>query len=639
MANIFNIGVSGLTANQTRLATTGNNIANVNTEGYSRQRVDLSTLPSQLSAVGWIGSGVQVADISRSYDQFVASRLRTSLSAAEEGQYLHSRAIQVDNVIADPAAGLSQVLGDFFNAVHDVADDPTSIPTRDVMINQAEVLAGRFQSLDDYFSQLRSQANTDMASFAGEMNRLTTSIAELNNRIQSSGVSSGQAPPNDLLDSRDRLIDELSKYVSITTVTQGDGLVNVFTGNGQALVLGGTSNTLEVKNSAIAADQRSLYLRSKDGNLVEMNNLISSGRMGGLLRFQKEVLDPAQDALGMVAIGLAGFFNDEHSTGMDLDGDLANNFFSQASPQLLGHSANAGTATASFSDLSQLQPEEYDLRYDGAAWQLIRVGDSQVIPMTGTGTGVDPFIADGVAIVIGPGAAAGDRYLLRPTRGGAADIDVLITDPRDIAAADPVRTTALASNTGTAAIGPGSLDTRIGSTKLAAPITLTYDAVGLQFNLSSGGSIPYDPATDSGSTSTVTIAGLGDFSFELTGTPANGDQLVLSDNTGGIGDNRNARLLASLQTKNVLFGGSASITDAYGSAVADVGTSTSRAENIMDVQNQLLQRAQAVKDAVSGVNLDEEAANLVQFQQAYQASAQVIAAANTLIDTLLGIVR
>ena len=639
MANIFNIGVSGLTANQTRLATTGNNIANVNTEGYSRQRVDLSTLPSQLSAVGWIGSGVQVADISRSYDQFVASRLRTSLSAAEEGQYLYSRAIQVDNVIADPAAGLSQVLGDFFNAVHDVADDPTSIPTRDVMINQAEVLAGRFQSLDDYFSQLRSQANTDMASFAGEMNRLTTSIAELNNRIQSSGVSSGQAPPNDLLDSRDRLIDELSKYVSITTVTQGDGLVNVFTGNGQALVLGGTSNTLEVKNSAIAADQRSLYLRSKDGNLVEMNNLISSGRMGGLLRFQKEVLDPAQDALGMVAIGLAGFFNDEHSTGMDLDGDLANNFFSQASPQLLGHSANAGTATASFSDLSQLQPEEYDLRYDGAAWQLIRVGDSQVIPMTGTGTGVDPFIADGVAIVIGPGAAAGDRYLLRPTRGGAADIDVLITDPRDIAAADPVRTTALASNTGTAAIGPGSLDTRIGSTKLAAPITLTYDAVGLQFNLSSGGSIPYDPATDSGSTSTVTIAGLGDFSFELTGTPANGDQLVLSDNTGGIGDNRNARLLASLQTKNVLFGGSASITDAYGSAVADVGTSTSRAENIMDVQNQLLQRAQAVKDAVSGVNLDEEAANLVQFQQAYQASAQVIAAANTLIDTLLGIVR
>ena len=127
---------------------------------------------------------------------------------------------------------------------------------------------------------------------------------------------------------------------------------------------GGTSNTLEVKNSAIAADQRSLYLRSSDGNLVEMSNLVSSGRMGGLLRFQKEVLDPAQDALGMVAIGLAGFFNDEHSTGMDLDGDLANNFFSQASPQLLGHSANAGTATASFSDLSQLQPEEYDLRYD-----------------------------------------------------------------------------------------------------------------------------------------------------------------------------------------------------------------------------------------------------------------------------------
>ncbi len=639
MPNIFNIGVSGLTTFQTRLATTGNNIANVNTEGYSRQQVDLSALPSQYSSIGYIGSGVQVENIRRSYDDFVSGRLRTAQSAAEEGKYLYSRAVQVDNVIADPAAGLSTVLSDFFAAVNDVADDPTSVPARDVLLNQGEVLVSRFRSMDEYFNQLRAQANTDMVSFASEMNRLSTSIAELNDRIQSSGTTNGQAAPNDLLDQRDRLIDEMSKYSNINTVKQTDGHVNVFFGNGQALVLGARVNTLEVANSPLTSDQRNLFLRSADGSKEDVTDLINGGRMGGLVRFQQEVLDPAQNSLGLVAVGMARFFNEEHNTGTDLDGQLGNNFFSETGPQLLGHINNAGTATATFNDLAQVQAEEYDLRFDGTAWQMIRRSDNQLIPMTGAGTSASPFIAEGVSIVIGPGAAAGDQYLLRPTRGGAATIDVLITDPRDVAASDPIRTSAVNTNTGTGAISAGNLETRTGSTLLATPITMTYNAGTQLFSLSTGGTIAYNPATDSGVAQTVAIAGLGNFGFSFSGTPNTGDQFVLSDNAGGVGDNRNARRLASLQTKNVLFGNDASITDAYGSAVADVGTRTSREENIRDVQTQLLSRAQEVKDGVSGVNLDEEAANLVQFQQAYQASAQVIAAANNMIDTLLGIVR
>jgi flagellar hook-associated protein 1 FlgK len=244
-----------------------------------------------------------------------------------------------------------------------------------------------------------------------------------------------------------------------------------------------------------------------------------------------------------------------------------------------------------------------------------------------------------VAIVIGPGAAAGDRYLLRPTRGGAADIDLLVTDPRDIAAADPVASSAQPTNSGTASISAGYLDTRSGGSLAGLPVTLTYNAGALQYDISTGGSIPYDPALNSGSTATVTIAGLGDFSFKLTGAPANGDVFTLTDNTGGVGDNRNALRLAGLRTADVLFGGGASIADAYGTTVADVGTRVSRAQNGVEVQKQLLEQAQSAKDSVTGVNLDEEAANLVQFQQAYQASAQVIAAANTLIETLLGIGR
>lgn len=645
MANIFNIGVSGLTSFQTRLATTGHNIANVNTEGYSRQSVGLEALPSQNTVVGAVGSGVTIASISRNYDQFLANRLRDSLSSYEESTYMYSRAIQVDNVIADPAAGMSEVLGDFYQAVNDVADDPTSIPARDVMLSQAEVLVSRFHSMDSYFSELRNQANADMANFAGEMNQLMDGIAELNGKIQSAGIGNGLNAPNDLLDQRDRLIDELNKYVNVTTVSQSDGTMNVFTGNGQTLVLGGDASRLSVQNSPLSADQRSLYLQTRNGARVEINDLLGGGRMGGLLRFQAEVLDPAQDALGLVGVGLAGFFNAEHNTGMDLDGDLGTDFFSMPAPQLLGHSGNTGTASASFSDLSQVQPEEYDLRFDGAAWTLVRRSDKQTIPMGGDGTTATPFTVDGLEVVIGDGtvanqgAAAGDHYLLRPTRGGAAQIGLLVSDPRDIAAADPVATSATPTNTGTGDISAGYLDPRTGSTKLAAPVTLTYNAALLRYDISSGGSIAYDPATDSGLNTAVTIAGLGDFNFQLTGNPADGDSFTLSDNSGGVGDNRNARSLADLQTLNVLFGGGSSITDAYATAVAEVGTGTSRVKSSQEVQKQLLDQAQAAKDAVSGVNLDEEAANLVQFQQAYQASAQVIAAANNMIDTLLGIVR
>lgn len=639
MANIFNIGVSGLTAAQTRLATTGHNIANVNTDGYSRQQVGLETLPAQTTGLGSIGSGVHVADISRAYDDFLAGRVRVSTASSSEAEYLYSHSLQVDNVISDPAAGMSQVLSEFFNAVNDVADDPTSVPTRDVMLNQTDILVSRFHSMDSYFSQLRDQSNTDLKSFAGEINRLSQSIANINVDIQKGGQFGGSSQPNDLLDMRDRLIDELNQYVNVKTVNQSDGQVNVFIGNGQPLVLGNSANTLTVENSPLSPDQRVIYLQTRDGNQVEINSQITGGKMGGALRFQKEVLNPAQDALGLVGAGLAEYFNTEHATGMDMNGNLGGDFFHLAEPQLLGHDNNAGTATASFSDMAQVQAEEYDLRYDGASWQMARVSDNQLVTMSGSGTAADPFVANGVSIVIGPGAAAGDRYLLRPTRGGASDIEMLVTDPRDIAAADPVRSSALSSNSGTGGISAGALTSRtVSALPAGLPVTLTYDAAALQYNISTGGSIPYDPATDSGSSATVTIPGLGDFTFQLTGAPANGDQLVLADNSGGIGDNRNARQMAALQTSKLLFNGRASIVDAYASAVADVGTSTSRAKNSNEVNKQLLDQAQASKDTVSGVNLDEEAANLVQFQQAYQASAKVIATANSLIDTLLGII-
>ncbi len=638
MANILNTGISALNAFQRQLATTGHNIANVNTEGYSRQRVEFKTLNPQGGSVGFIGSGVQVSSIRRSYDDYLAGRVRAYNASQQQYAVYYDRASQVDNVIADASAGLDRMMQDFFNSIQDVSADPTSIPARNVMLNRSSVLVDRFHSLNGWLDDLRVQADKDLGNFVTDINGIAASLADINKRIQSVTAASSN-PPNDLLDQRDQLIDRLSKYVNVNTVPQDDGALNVFIGTGQALVVGSTANRMSVVNNTEASDRKELAITQVGGATAVVTGQITGGRLGGLLRFRDEVLDPAQNSLGLVAIGLAQNFNEQHRLGMDLGGKLGGDYFAVSQPQLLANPGNAGTVSARFDNVANLTNHEYQLSYDGSNWNMVDLSTGGNVAMSGAGTAVNPFVVDGVALVVGPGAAAGDTYRLRPTRGGALDIDTLIADTWDIAAADPVRTRSAGGNTGTGRIGPGGLSTRTGNTKLAAPVTLTFDSAAGRFNLSTGGSVAYDPATDSGKTLTVSIAGLGDFSFTMTGTPANGDQFSLADNTGGVGDNRNALRLAGLQKRQMLYGNTATLGDAYGYLVADVGTRTHQANANADVQKQLLGQAESAKSAVSGVNLDEEAANLVRFQQAYSAAAQVISTANTLFDTLLGAVR
>ena len=542
MANILNTGISALNAFQRQLATTGHNIANVNTEGYTRQRVDFNALEPQGGDGGYIGSGVEVSSIRRTFDDYLAGRVRDYNASHEEYSIYYERASQVDNVLGDAASGLDQMMQDFFASIQDVANDPTSVPARTVMLNKANLLADRFQSLNGWMDNLRSEVNRDLGTYVDDLNGIAGSLASINQRIQS--VSSNSAnPPNDLLDQREQLIGQLSGYVNVNTSVQDDGSMNVFIGNGQALVVGGTASSLSVVNNPATADKKELVITQPGGSVVTVTDQVSGGKLGGLLRFRTEVLDSAQNSLGLVAIGLADAFNIQHLLGTDLNGAAGTSFFTTTTPRVLANSNNTGTAVvnAGFSAVNNLTNNDYQLGFDGANWSITNLGTgaSSVLGPPGT------YVHDGVQITIGAGGAAGDRFLLRPTRGGGQDIGVLITDPREIAAGQ----------------------------------------------------------------------------------------------TGAVGDNQNALGLAALQTQQVLLNGSASLGDAYGVMVADVGTLTHQAKTNEDVQNQLLKQADEAKSAVSGVNLDEEAADLVRFQQAYSAAAQVIATANTLFDTLLGAVR
>lgn len=664
---VLSTGITGLNAFRTQLATTAHNVANVNTEGYNRQVVDLSTLPATLEGTGYIGNGVQIAEIRRQFDQFLMDRVRVHTASNEDYQSYLDRASRIDDLIADPDAGLSGALQSFFNAVQDVADDPASTTTRDVLLSNSNILVDRFHSMHQFLEGMRLEINQDLKTLVGEANSITGSIAQLNNEIQLAVNGTGSTP-NDLLDRRDVLITKLSELVSVTTVAQDNGAINVFLGNGQAIVIGARAFTLGTAINDAEPDRVEITIESGGNNVQEISDFLTGGKFGGYLRFRENILDPTENALGRLAMGLGTFFNDQHKLGMDLNGELGKDFFTVPNEIDQGTYWDQmllevqGTATLVSVDEAELTTSDYELRTnDGVTWTLYDRYLKTTTPVTPNAAGDITF--GGVTVNVGLPASwsAGDNFIIRPTRLAARALEVEITDAREVAAASPIGISkglnAISGdpNTGAARVSNSGLSFREappgGFTLLgAAGVTLTYDATpgSEQFDISTGGSIAYDPATDSGKQFDVTIPGLGVFSFNMTGTPDDGDTFVLSTNSNNvsitdpiaIGDNRNALKLAQLQTDKTMRNNSAgeptsSFVSLYASVIGEVGSKTRQAMISNETQARLKEQSITALDEVSGVNLDEEAANLVHFQQAYQAATQVIRVSNTLFDSLL----
>ncbi len=643
-SGIFGTATSGLLAFQRALSTTGHNIANANTPGFSRQRVDLQTQTPQATGAGYIGTGVLTNSVVRYYDQFLVDRVRTNTSSSSSIDTYYQYASRIANVLGDANAGLNGALESFFNSAQTVANDPTSIPARQLMLSEAESLTTRFQYLDDQLSKTRSEVNGQLGNMVQDVNTLSQSIADMNRQIVVATGRAGGQPPNDLLDKRDVLLEQLSSLVSVSTLAQDDGALNVFIGNGQALVTGYNAATLGLSGSAYDATEKDITYNVGGVSSVITGN-ISGGQLGGLLNFRDEILDTAQNSLGRIAVVLGSALNDQQALGMDLDGNLGAALFGLGTPQMSASSNNTGTGTVTASydatNVNALTIKDYIISYNGATWSLSDV-DGNAVTMTGAGTGVSPFIAEGLSIVVGGAAAAGDRFQIRPTRDAADDISLALSGPRGLAAASPVRITeatnanGLPTNSGAGKFSYSGVNS--GYTVLAANVTFTFNSGTNQLTYTDGGAVSgtlaYNPATDSGNS--FTVAGVN---FKVIGTPVNGDSFILGNNTSGIGDNANALQMSELQTALTVESGTTNFQGAYGQLIADLGSKTRQADISSSAQQALLTQAQQDRDSLSGVNLDEEAANLVRFQQAYQAMAQVINVADTMFQTLLNSVR
>ncbi len=622
-AGILGIGTSALLTYQQALDVTGHNIANVGTDGYSRQQLDLATRTPLQTGLGSLGTGVQATGVSRSTDAFVQASLTLNTTANAYEQTYSEIASQVDNVLSDSNAGLTPALDKFFSAVQDVGNDPTSTAARQQLLTQGQALVDRFGQLQGTIDDQSKIVNGRIGAAVDTINQLASGIADLNRQIMT--AKGGGSPPNDLLDRRDELVRQLAEQVSVHTTEQSDGSVAVSIGQGQGLVVGTQTNKLAAR--PLGGDPGQLTVGFSDGTTFAPAGDSLGGNLGALLDLKSTLLDPATNGLGRVAVGLAQNFNQVHEAGMDLDGKPGQAFFAVPAPKVLANRGNAaaGAPSLAVTDANALQASDYQLRFDGSAWTVRRVADGKTVGSAAPGGSLS---FDGLSLDLSgvTGARAGDGFELQPLRV-AGQMQVKISDPRAVAAALPVKAEAAAANTGGASVNALTV-TDPTDPALRTPADVTF--TGGNFVVG-GTTVAPDPTGD-------TTIGANGWKLVIRGTPAEGDVFQVRDNTGGVGDNRGALALGSLAGQRTLAGGTATLADGYSQVVADVGVKTQRAKLNAGVQTQLLQQAQAQRNSVSGVNLDEEAANMLRFQQAYQAAAQVVATAGKMFDTLLAAV-
>lgn len=642
MSGVLGIGSSALLAFQRALATTGHNIANATTEGYSRQRVQFTSRPPQQFGGNFFGTGVQVGDVSRIADVFVEAQLRSATSGNAQFSTFYDYARRVDNLLADVDSGLSPGLQKFFSAVQDVANDPTSTAARQVLISEAESLVDRFRSLDQRLSEQRGLVNSQISSTVDEINSLARAIARVNEDVVT-GLGRG-AVPNDLLDQRDALVRELAERIDVTVTDQDDGALNVFIGTGQNLVLGSRVSTLVAQPlSEDPSEIRIGFAEGKDAQAqVDISRFLTGGRLGALLDVRSQVLDTAQNSLGRTAVALAEAFNEQHRMGQDLDGFIGQDFFNVPKPQVLSSRAGLQGPEVTFGDIDRLGTGDFRLVAvdDGAGgldWQLRREpggrgvddGDGPLGSSVGLNINTDTIGTD-------PAPQVGDSFLIRPTRLAARTIDTVIDDPRSVAAAKPMITVEGPEN-GPAAIArfePTGVNP-VNGLSAPAPVVVDDDD-GLTVDS------PWDPVRNADGNligAELTISNEGIWFLEFETEPQDGDTFTLTLDRAGPGDNSNALALGELQGERLLDGGNATLEGSYNTLIAEVGTRTRQAEIGARAQESLLRQAQEQRESISGVNLDEEAANLLRYQQAYQAAAQVISVTSTIFDTLINAVR
>jgi flagellar hook-associated protein 1 len=623
-SSMLNIGISGLNAAQVALSTVSNNIANASTSGYSEESVVQTENITQSNGVYTIGSGVDVVAVQRAYSQYLTQALWSSNSNLQSATTTNTLTSTLNSLLSN-SGNLQTSLDNLYSGFSNVANSPSSTSVRQATLGDASSLASVYNTLGQQLSQQSTEVNQEIGNTVTSINNIASQIATLNGQIVQAGTTGN---PNSLLDQRDNLVQQLAGLTGISASTNSDGSVSVYTSAGQTLVTGTQSYSLS--SGANQYDATSTDVFDSSGN--DVTSQVTGGTLGALINYRESVLEPAQNALGQSAIGLASSVNAQQADGLNLNGQQGQAIFSVGSPSVLPSSKNAGSAgvSASVSDVSQLTSSDYILKYTGTGtgtngWSLsTTTGQSVALTANSDGT----LSADGLTFSVSGTAQTGDSYEIEPTRNAASSLSVSMTDPNGIAAAAALTGTAATSNTGTGAVSSVSV-TNSSNANLLSGATVTFGAGGA-YTITDGAGNTTTGTYTSGQP--ITADG---WSLSLSGTPASGDKFTVGANTNGLNSNANALALAGLSDTGVLDGGKTSIVSSYSNLTAQIGDAGSDASSNLTTQTNLYNQATSNQQSVAGVNLNQEAANLVQFQQAYQASAQVISTAQQIFNSLI----
>lgn len=625
MSDVFGISVSALQAFQQAINVTSNNVANASTPGYDRETVNLTEAIPQSDGAATIGAGVVVSGINRAFSQAAANQLNSSQSSLGQLNALQNYSSQIDNLFGTTIGGLSTALQGFYGAFSDVANNPTSTASRQALLGQAQSVASSFQNASGELNSLNTDVNSRITADVTQINSIAKAISTLNNQIVTGTAQDGGQQPNELLDQRDQLVSNLSQLVGISTTTDPNGALNVFVGNGQPLVLQGQVTSLTTIANQFNATQLEI---STSATSAVISNNITSGDLGGLLAARTQVINPALNQLGQIATALSQTVNSQQAQGMDLSGNLGAPIFSVGAPLATGSSHNTDAVTASVTvnanGLGALTANDYVLSFVGGTPKLTNTADGTSVTPAGAGTVASPYTAAGISIVLSGVPANGDQFLVQPTATAAGKLQVVLSNPAQIAAAGAVKTAAASTNTGASIISSGTvLDPT--NVNLLTPVTIAFTSP-TTYTINGAGPNAY--------TSGANIAANG-WQVQISGAPAAGDTFTVTSNAGGTGDNRNALTAANAQNVGVLQNGTTSITGGVSALITGLGSQAQQINTAQTAQSAVNAQALTSVQSTSGVNLDEEAASLLQWQQAYQAAAQALTIGNSLFTTLI----
>ncbi|MDN7905593.1 flagellar hook-associated protein FlgK [Burkholderia diffusa] len=654
---LMNLGVSGLNAALWGLTTTGQNISNAATPGYSVERPVYAEASGQYTSSGYMPQGVNTATVQRQYSQYLSDQLNSAQSQGGGLSTWYSLVAQLNNYVGSPTAGISTAITGYFTGLQNVANSAADPSVRQTAISNAQILANQLNAAGQQYDALRQSVNTQLTSTVSQINTYTAQIANLNQQI--SAASSQGQPPNQLMDQRDLAVSNLSSLAGVQVVRSDSGY-SVFLAGGQPLVLADKSYQLATVTSPSDPSELTVVSQGIAGanppgpNQALPDASLSGGTLGGLLAFRSQTLDPAQAQLGAVAASFAAQVNGQNALGVDLSGKPGGDLFTVAAPDVYSNQGNTGNASlsVSFANPSQPTTSDYTLSYDGTNYTLTDRASGTVVDQK---TGPMPLSLGGLNFSFSSGAMnAGDQFTVLPTRGALSGFGLATTSGSAIAAASPAITSPSSTNIGTATIALSGVSAgyQVPATKLtydAATKSLSGFPVGTTVTIpgtpptsvtinNPTDSVPYDPSTGAAMTMSGTAAGaMNGVTVTLSGTPSDGDSFKIGPYAGGTSDGSNALALSKLVNAKTLGGGTTTLTGAYANYVNNIGNAASQLKSSSTAQTALVGQITSAQQSVSGVNQNEEAANLMQYQQLYQANAKVIQTAASLFQTVLGL--